>query len=240
MSVPHLRVIRWGAERARSGPWQGDPGLAHLVPTTDGRPLSEDFLRHCTRQLREDGFQGVVTSALAPMEQTPFLHVGFTVEQHLHLLAHDLADVASRPVPAGVRLRRSRPADLPEIVRLDAAAFDSFWTMDAIGLHDAVDATPRARFHVAVTSTSVVGYAIIGRAGRKGYLQRLAVAGEHTGHGIGQELVADGLRWLHRRGAASCLVNTQVGNQRALDLYERMGFRRQASGLAVLGIRLTP
>ena len=93
---------------------------------------------------------------------------------------------------------------------------------------------------MAVESGRIVGYAITGRAGRRGYLQRLAVAQDQTGRGIGRALVSDGLRWLRRRGAQRCLVNTQVGNERALDLYERIGFRREPVGLAVLARRLTP
>jgi ribosomal protein S18 acetylase RimI-like enzyme len=46
--------------------------------------------------------------------------------------------------------------------------------------------------------------------------------------------VADGLRWLRRWGAREVLVNTQEGNEAAVALYERLGFRRHDEGLAVL------
>ena len=48
----------------------------------------------------------------------------------------------------------------------------------------------------------VVGYAITGRAGEIGYLQRLAVDPGHQHEGIGTALVADGLWWAARRGVA--------------------------------------
>jgi ribosomal protein S18 acetylase RimI-like enzyme len=44
----------------------------------------------------------------------------------------------------------------------------------------------------------------------------------------------DGLLWARRRGAGSVLVNTQESNDAAVRLYERMGFVREANGLAVL------
>ena len=52
--------------------------------------------------------------------------------------------------------------------------------------------------------------------------------------GIGRALVLDGLLWARRRGAASLLVNTQETNAAAVELYESMGFTREAYGLAVL------
>jgi ribosomal protein S18 acetylase RimI-like enzyme len=86
----------------------------------------------------------------------------------------------------------------------------------------------------------VAGYAITGRAGPRGYLQRLAVDPSVQRQGIGAALVADGLRWLRRWGAREVLVNTQVGNGPALALYEALGFRLQPDGLAVLRRDLEP
>ncbi|MGH9274339.1 MAG: GNAT family N-acetyltransferase, partial [Acidimicrobiales bacterium] len=104
------------------------------------------------------------------------------------------------------------------------------------GLDDALGATPSARLRVVarVDGEGVIGYAITGRAGSRGYLQRLAVDPAAQRRGIGAALVIDGLRWLRRWGAHEVLVNTQVDNGAALALYEAMGFRRQPDGLAVL------
>ena len=74
-----------------------------------------------------------------------------------------------------------------------------------------------------------------GRAGRQGYLQRLAVDPDTRRRGLGRALVVDALRWVRRTGGRSCLVNTQADNQDALVLYEACGFRRLPSGLGVLG-----
>jgi len=51
-------------------------------------------------------------------------------------------------------------------------------------------------------------------------------------------LVADGLRWLHRTGAASAVVNTQEGNDQALALYLSLGFIQEPAGLTVLSLDL--
>jgi ribosomal protein S18 acetylase RimI-like enzyme len=124
------------------------------------------------------------------------------------------------------------------VLAVDAAAFPPFWQLDGAGLTEALAATPSSRHRVA-TAPGVVGYAVWGRAGHRGYLQRLAVDPQHQGEGTGTALVADGLTWLRRRGASRVYVNTQEANQRALHLYERTGFRRQRDGLAVLRLELT-
>ncbi len=72
-----------------------------------------------------------------------------------------------------------------------------------------------------------MGYAITGRAGDQGYLQRLAVAAAARRTGVGRALALDGLRWLRRRGVARAVVNTQYGNDAALALYLRIGFQEE-------------
>jgi ribosomal protein S18 acetylase RimI-like enzyme len=89
-----------------------------------------------------------------------------------------------------------------------------------------------------VGRSPVTGYAVSGLAGRQGYLQRLAVDPTTWGQGQGRALVLDGLHWMRRRGARRAVVNTQVGNDRALALYEALGFQLQPTGLAVLARRL--
>ena len=125
------------------------------------------------------------------------------------------------------------------MVAIDHAAFPPFWRFERTAIDDALRATPTSRVRVAVDAgDEPVGYAIAGRAGRRGYLQRLAVSPNEQGHGYGRDLVVDALSWMAARGAHDAVVNTQTDNQRALDLYVRLGFRRQPEGLAVLGRHL--
>ena len=136
------------------------------------------------------------------------------------------------------RPTRFRSASLALLLALDQLAFDPFWRLDDSGLDEAVAATPHTRFRVAATADGVIAYAITGRAGRRGYLQRLAVHPEEQRRGLGTLLVADALRWLRRWRADRAMVNTQLANERALALYERVGFRREPSGLSVLAREL--
>ena len=134
--------------------------------------------------------------------------------------------------------RRGRRSDIDAVLALDACSFGDFWRLDTAGIEDARDATTHARFRVAVRADAVVGYAITGRQGRAGYLQRLAVDPSRRRDGIGAALVHDALRWLARWRARSVLVNTQETNTTALSLYESLRFRRKPEGLHVLRVPL--
>jgi ribosomal protein S18 acetylase RimI-like enzyme len=198
---------------------------------------SADFVRRCLAELASRGFSRVVTGALAPGEQPGFLAAGFEVHERLHLLAHDLDNLP--PISAEVAsLRRAKRRDRPDVLSVDGHAFPPFWRLDDRGLDEAIRATPRSRFRVAAPEHAIAGYAVIGRAGTRGYVQRLAVAPGVQRHGLGWALMVDGMHWLRRRGVERAVVNTQLGNDAALSLYERLGFTREAVGLSVLAAGL--
>jgi ribosomal protein S18 acetylase RimI-like enzyme len=185
--------------------------------------------------MRERGYTEAITAALAASEASAFLAAGFTVREHLHLLARDLEGLTDpRTVAPGITMRRARKSDRASALAVDARSFDPFWRLDPGGLDDAIAATPSSRFRVVDDGQDVIGYAVSGRAGSRGFLQRLAVDPDRRDRGLGSALVLDGLRWMKRRGAARAMVNTQEHNTGALRLYERLGFQLQPGGLAVL------
>jgi ribosomal protein S18 acetylase RimI-like enzyme len=235
VGAPGVDVIKWGHERVRAGPWRGDHQVAYLSPIADAPLPSAAFVRRCLDQLAARGYQRVVTGALSPAESSGFLAAGFEIREQLHLLAHDLRLIPDVP-PAP--LRRANGKDDVAVLELDHRAFPAFWQLDRGGLVDAIRATPQTRYRV-VEDPAIVGYVITGRAARRGYVQRLAVEPGHRGKGLGAALVVDGLRWLRRWRVEQAVVNTQLDNGPALDLYERLGFRRQALGLSVLSAGLS-
>jgi ribosomal protein S18 acetylase RimI-like enzyme len=225
-----LDLVRWGADRLRVGPWRGDARVAYVAPLADGAPATVDAVRRCCDLLRSRGFTEIITAALGQGESRGFLEAGFEVRERLHLLAHDMFAIPTSPP---VELRRGRRTDRAAALAVDADSFDSFWRLDASGFDEAMGATPSSRFRVAEAG-SVIGYAIAGRAGPRGFLQRLAVAPGHQRRGVGSALTIDALRWMKRRGVDRAMVNTQEHNETALSLYQHLGFRLQPAGLAVL------
>jgi GNAT superfamily N-acetyltransferase len=189
-----------------------------------------DEIDELTAALHRDGVRRVLTPALAARDCAPFVAAGFAVHERLHLLRRNL----NPPLPAdqGERTRRARRSDFGDVLDVDHAAFEPFWQLGRDGIEEAVAATPQSRFRVV--GRPVRGYAICGSAARRGYIQRLAVHPDHQGSGLARRLLLDALGWLDRRKAASVLVNTQIGNDRAIALYEGMGFTLQPDGLSVL------
>jgi GNAT superfamily N-acetyltransferase len=220
--------------RLRFGPWRGDALTAYIASVRPALgPISAADVRRCLDAAAAARYRTAITAALPRREQGPFLDVGFTVGERLHLLVHPLDHLpVLRPAAP---LRRARRRDRPATLAVDHAAFESFWRLDDRGLGDALAATNAVHYRVAVDEqSSLVGYAITGRADHRGYVQRLAVDPSAEGTGVGATLLIDGLRWLRRWGARDALVNTQEGNERSLRLYQRTGFVLQPEGLAVL------
>lgn len=218
--------------RIRVRPWRGRSDTAECLAAPIGSIVSPRLVRQAVDHARHRGFDMAVTPALPPYEWRPYVDAGFHERERLHLLGHDLLDV---PAPGDHRLRRAGRRDLTRIVAIDNAAFQPFWRLDADGLREAERATPASRLRLAVDGS---GYALVGRAGDRGYIQRLAVTPDAQGQGLGGALAVDGLRWLRRWRVREALVNTQVSNGRAVDLYQRLGFRIRPGGLAVLEIDL--
>ncbi len=224
-------LIRLGDDRLRIVSWRQDTSTALVAPLPDAPTPGPAAVLQCVAVLGRRGVVEVVTGALTPREQTGFLAAGFEVRERLHLLALDLGPLA--PPPPGVRTRRARRPDRAGALGLDRLCFEDFWQLDDTSLEEALSATANSRFRV-VGDDEAIGYAITGRAGRHGYLQRLAVHPGHRGRGVATALVLDGLRWARRHGVSRAVVNTQESNVAAVRLYEGLGFRRQPDGLAVL------
>jgi GNAT superfamily N-acetyltransferase len=225
------QTLRFGDSWARIAPWRGGGDAAHIV-VGPGTGVSTAVVHGCMERARASGYASMLTSAVGAAESDVFVEAGFSVRERLHLLDLRLRAAPPRPEhPLERGGRRHRDA----VLAVDDASFDSFWRLGPAGLHDALTATPVTRYRIGHADRRIVAYAITGLAGQQGYLQRVAVDPEERRRGWGRAVVADGLGWLWRHGADHVYVNTQVGNDRAVALYESFGFERLPAGLYVLG-----
>lgn len=171
--------------------------------------------------LAAHGFTALRTGALAPRQAAQAEQAGLVCVQELALL-----DV-SAPFTTGASTtgtRRLRESDLVIAAEIDAAAFGLTWALDATMLADIRTATPSHRARVVMADGRVAGFLVSGRAGRTGYVQRLAVDPTLHRRGLATALLRDSLRWMRRGRVRRAFVNTHVENTAALELYRRHGF----------------
>ncbi len=216
------------------GSWKSRDDTANLVPFPERHALPIEAIDYALTTIAEQGFTATYTAAMTPTQAEPFFQAGFELVEELHLLRCALSETVARPERGEKsRLRRGRRLDYPEVLTLDALAFDDFWQFDRASLADSMRATPRHRFQVTRTEP-VTGYHVTGLAGSNAYVQRVAVHPEAQGQGWGRALVEDSLRWAWKNGARTAHVNTQLTNERAVALYERTGFVLADERLQVL------
>jgi len=253
LSVPDL-VLRAGGAAVRVRPWAGDTTTAQVLPVPGTMLPSAQEVKRWLHGLTRLGYRRARTAALGAHDLAPYREAGMDPWEELALLRRVLDGPVEAPPQ---RVRRAGHRAWGELSAIDAAAFPAGSQLDDDGILDACRATPRHRVRVAVDRTvrtasssglvedrpgvesgPYVGYVVNGRAGTTGYVQRLAVHPCAAGRGWGGALVLDGLRWMRAYGCVDALVNTHVGNHRALALYERLGFSRLPEQLTVLGTSL--
>jgi len=215
--------------------WSFQPETAQLVMYQQRRLPSAADLQRWGEELAELGYTRLRTTAVTGLAVPRLESVGFTVLQELVLLEHTAPrDAAARAQPMRGEpppTRRLLVAEHRRASAIDSAAFGGDWSLDDVAIHDVCCATPRHRGRAA--GDPLAAYAITGRDGRQGFLQRLAVHPSAQRRGLGAALVHDSLRWSARWRVDRVLVNTPTDNAGALALYEGFGFRRLPERLRV-------
>ena len=124
---------------------------------------------------------------------------------------------------------------LENLLAIDVAAFPPFWRFSREGLEEAIQATSRSTtLTIQGSEGNPIAYAVVGFGSAISYLQRVAVAPEWQGHGMGRSLVRVAARKARGAGAKALLLNTQTDNDPAIKLYEDEGFVRLPEPLTLL------
>jgi ribosomal protein S18 acetylase RimI-like enzyme len=223
----------------RVQPWSFQPHIAHLVVNHQQRVPSLDDVRRWTDHLPSLGYTAVRTNALGRGAGRQMECAGYTVLQELVLLeltfvrraVSAMLDSAAAKNGERIATRPLHPERLSDISDIDVAAFGADWGLCERAITDVCAATPRHRLRGA--GEPLAAFAISGRDGRQGFLQRLSVSPERQRHGLGRALVIDSLEWMTRWHVQRVLVNTAFDNHAALALYQGLGFRRIGERLRV-------
>ena len=185
---PGSVTIRRGWSRAQARPWNDD-GPATAIRLVRG---SSDFLGAASRKLLEVGSTDVYSPALYPASTRVWDDAGFQRFHELAVMERDLDHTLDEPAHS-IGLVSS--PDWDELAVLDREAFSGFWRMGALGLAEAMIATPRSALFQIEGDAGPIGYAIVGAQFTTSYLQRVAVVPTRRGEGLGTALIQGCLLW---------------------------------------------
>lgn len=221
-------TLRRGWARAESRPWNDSVPMAQLRLVRGG---GSGFIADCVEALSEAGAAAVLSPPLPRSAQRSWREAEFQPHAALALMRRRLGQVP----PPGHIVHEGSDGDMTEALRIDAAAFDPFWRFDASALGEAMAATARSVIHVVkAPDGGLAGFAVTGVGSTLAYLQRVAVDPRFQGSGLGRSLVRSSARWAKKEGAGAIMLNTQVGNEPAIRLYESEGFDTLDEPLEVL------
>ncbi len=126
--------------------------------------------------------------------------------------------------------------EIREMTIVDYEFVYSLWKeSEGIGLSDAdskegikrfMDRNPGFSF-VAVDEGEIVGAALCGHDGRRGYIHHLSTAKSHRHQGIGRSLVGRCMYALMRVGIGKCHLFVFGDNQGAIDFWEKVGYSQR-------------
>ena len=208
-----------------------DPARPVTLARANGGRIQAGDITEAVDTAFRAGYLEVRTQAMFAADTAVFEQAGAIVQSTLVLLERPVNHRERRPI---TWRRPHRLVSLDAVAALDGRAFDTEWRFDRGLLRDALEATQHHRLVGFGSIGKPHAYCLAGRSGRHGYIQRLAVAPDRAGNGIGGHLVSDALAWFARRRVAVAQVNTEPHNHRALDVYERHGFRAKPSPIYVM------
>ncbi len=232
------------AVRARLDTWPDDPSTGHLVLLDHTMRPDDSDVAGWLAMSRARGDHRLRTGALFPASTAAFRRAGFRPIDELTLLQLDLVERrhirgrsfgrATHAVLGRGPTRRMSTSELTAVAALDRRCFPPPWGNDVAALRAIRAATPTQRSRVVRRGGTIVGFAIAGRAGRNGYVQRLGVDPAARREGIALALLDDACDWMSRRGATTAVVNTATTNVAAIALYTAYGFDHRDEVLTVL------
>ena len=130
-----------------------------------------------------------------------------------------------------------RVEPLPERLRADAVALwhaaglTRPWNDPDADLLRALRG-PSSTVLAGLDGDRLVGTAMVGHDGHRGWIYYLAVAAGDQGQGWGRRLVQECERWVQDRGVPKLQLMVRTGNGRVLDFYAALGY--EAADVQVL------
>ena len=135
-------------------------------------------------------------------------------------------------------IRAFRPADAEAVVRLwRECGLTRPWNDPYRDIARKLTVQPEL-FLVAEDSGAVIGTAMVGFDGHRGWVSYFAVTESARGRGFGRALMEEAERLLVELGCPKLMLMVRHDNASVIELYEHLGYSREQT--LVLGKRLIP
>jgi ribosomal-protein-alanine N-acetyltransferase len=120
----------------------------------------------------------------------------------------------------GVKVRRLAYSDLPAVIAIERRSFPTPWSLAMFVLELS---KPSGICLAASAGDDMLGYVICSRYDQVWHLMNIAVAPEHRRRGIAWALMTRLVE--EARGVLPFTLEVRVSNTKAIEMYERFGFR---------------
>jgi ribosomal-protein-alanine N-acetyltransferase len=112
--------------------------------------------------------------------------------------------------------------DVPTIVEIEREAFTSPWSEGAFRAE--LTQNLFAKYMVMELEGTVIGYGGMWLVIDEAHITNIAVREKYQGQGYGKELMKELMKTAHWLGAQRITLEVRVSNERAQNLYRKMGF----------------
>jgi ribosomal-protein-alanine N-acetyltransferase len=123
--------------------------------------------------------------------------------------------------PAGVVRRNLTKEDIAEVAGLQSKVMPNPWSEQAF--NSSIKAGNGC--YTLIKAGEIVAVAVVVQVLDEAELLTIAVAKQEQGKGLGGELLADLMSVLKAQSAKQCMLEVMEGNDAALSMYQRIGFK---------------
>ena len=123
-----------------------------------------------------------------------------------------------------INIRQAALYDVPAMSRIERDSFDEPWSVDEITSDVRCD---DGSIYVAVAEIGdeKAGYADMRIVKGESQIYNIAIAPEFRRNGIGEALLSHMIEKSEERGCSVVTLEVRAGNEAAIELYKKMGFR---------------
>ncbi len=200
--------------------WLRSIGIANGYPA---EPVMTALLRPALSALSAQDVQAVTALAHPEWLANVLPRLGFSRATEIITFRKSDRALPSPSRSSNALIREALVSDVPVITANDRAAFEPVWWHSENSLEHIRRSV--AHFVVAQLDHRVVGHAFSDVYGGQGHLIRLVVHPDFQGHGVGEQLLIESLKYQLGRDAYPLTLNTQADNLSSQALYKRYGYR---------------